>query len=258
MNLFHVILLSVVEGITEFLPISSTGHLVLLGSILHIQNSDFSKSFEILIQLGAISAVAVLYIRKILTDRNMLTKLAIAFIPTAIIGLALYKIIKHVLLGNPYIVIASLFIGGIIIIALEWKHKYTTSQDAVTAPISAKQAVLVGIAQSLSVIPGVSRSAASIIGGQLSGLSRKQAVEFSFLLAIPTMVAATALDLIKSDALRFTTTEWQYIAIGLFVSFITALVVVKFFVRFIEHHTFISFGIYRICLAIIMLIVRPF
>lgn len=258
MTWMHVFILAIIEGVTEFLPISSTGHLVLAGSMLKIQDTEFIKSFEIIIQLGAIAAVFALYIKKVLTDLSVLKKILIGFMPTAIVGFTLYRIIKQFLLSNPYIVIYSLFIGGICIIILELLQKKRDQKDEPQASITSRQSFLVGIFQAISIIPGVSRSAASIIGGQLTGLSRKQAVEFSFLLAVPTMAAATGLDLIKSDVSYFTATQWQFLFVGTIISFITALVVVRGFVRFVEKHSFIAFGVYRICLAVFMFIVRPF
>lgn len=258
MTWLHVIILAIIEGVTEFLPISSTGHLVLAGSILKIQDSEFIKSFEIIIQLGAIAAVFSLYIKKILTDVQLLKKILLAFIPTAIVGFTLYRIIKEYLLSSPYIVIFSLLIGGICIIMLELRQNRIKKLEVAQTVLTVRQSLFIGVFQALSIIPGVSRSAASIIGGQLSGLSRKHAVEFSFLLAVPTMVAATLLDLIKSDISYFTVTQWQFLFVGTVISFITARIVVRGLLQFVEKHSFIAFGVYRMCLATLMLILKPF
>ena len=243
MNILHAIILSIIEGITEFLPISSTGHMVLASTLLKIQETNFVKSFEIIIQLGAILAVLLLYWKKLLTNKDTFIKVLIAFIPTGIVGLVLYKYIKNVLLGNPWIVVWSLGIGGILLILLEKFHKEKKKN------ISLLDAFIIGCVQSLSVIPGVSRAAATIGGALFLGIEREPAVEFSFLLAIPTMAAATGLDLLKSGH-HFTGTQMELLAIGFVGAFLTALIVVKWFIGFVKNHTFIPFGIYRILAAL--------
>jgi undecaprenyl-diphosphatase len=249
MTLIHSIILSLIEGITEFLPISSTGHMILASNLLHIADSDFVKSFEIIIQLGAILAVLVLYWKKLLLNKDIFLRVCIAFLPTAIIGFVLYKFIKTVLLGNPWIVVVSLAIGGTILIILELLYKEKAESIKEIKNITPIQAFIIGIAQSFSIIPGVSRAAATIVGALMVGIKRDTAVEFSFLLAIPTMAAATGLDMIKS-AKHFSGNEYMLLAVGLIGAFITALLVVKWFIGFVKNHTFIPFGIYRIILAI--------
>ena len=244
MTILHAIILSIIEGITEFLPVSSTGHMVLASTLLHIQETEFVKSFEIIIQLGAILAVLLLYWKKLFTNKDTFIRVAIAFIPTGIVGLVLYKFIKNVLLGNPWIVVWSLGIGGIFLILLEKFHH----KDK-TVHMTYVQAFLIGCAQSVSVIPGVSRAAATIAGALLLGIPRETAVEFSFLLAIPTMAAATGLDLIKSGH-NFTGSQIEFLIIGFVGAFITAFLVVKWFIGFIKNHTFIPFGTYRILAAL--------
>jgi undecaprenyl-diphosphatase len=235
----QAIILSIVEGITEFLPISSTGHMILASTLLKIQETDFVKSFEIIIQLGAILAVVILYWKKLWVN-NM--RVFIAFIPTAIIGVVFYKYIKDVLLGNPWIVVWSLGVGGLLLILLEKFH--TEKQKN----MSLLDAFIIGCTQSLSIIPGVSRAAAAIAGALMLGVKRETAVEFSFLLAIPTMAAATGLDLLKSGR-NFTGSQYELLAIGFIGAFITALIIVKWFIGFVKTHTFIPFGIYRILAA---------
>jgi len=249
MDLLQALLLSVVEGITEFLPISSTGHLVLASELLRIPQTDFVKSFEVIIQLGAILAVVVLYAKTLLTNRGLWPKLAVAFVPTAIIGFTLYKLIKEMLLGNTQVTLWALFIGGIILIVWEKFYKEKPHHLDKIEKLSYKKAFLVGVFQSLSVIPGVSRAGATIIGGLSVGLTRRAAVEMSFLLAIPTMVAATGLDLIKSN-FSFSGNEWLVLSVGFVGAFITALFAVKYFIKYVAHHTFVAFGIYRIVLAL--------
>lgn len=250
MELWHSLVLSVVEGITEFLPISSTGHLILAGHVLQIPQTEFLKSFNIAIQLGAILAVVVLYWRRLLTEAAVIKRVAVAFVPTAVLGLIFYKIIKHFLLGSAQVVIWALFLGGIFLIIFEMLHK--EGPDAVDdmAKISLKNAFLIGVFQSMAMVPGVSRSAATIIGGLVLGLKRKTIVEFSFLLAVPTMAAATALDLFKSAG-SFTAEQFGALAVGFVVSFLVAIAAIKFLLHFIKNHTFISFGIYRVLIAII-------
>lgn len=251
MDILNAIILGIVEGITEFLPISSTGHLILASRLLGITSTDFLKSFEIFIQSGAILAVILLYWRDIFTKFDLLKKVFIAFIPTAVIGLLFYKILKEYLLGNTTITLLSLFFGGIALIIVELSFKKRKIDERTVTQITYKNAILVGLIQSVSIIPGVSRSAASIIGGMLLGMDRKTAVEFSFLLAIPTLLAATGLDLIKTN-FSFSTHEWIYLATGFLSSFIVAIIVIKWLVSYVKKYTFIPFGIYRIIIAIFL------
>lgn len=251
MDILNAIILGIVEGITEFLPISSTGHLILASRLLGITSTDFLKSFEIFIQSGAILAVILLYWRDIFTKFDLLKKVFIAFIPTAVIGLLFYKILKEYLLGNTTITLLSLFFGGIALIIVELSFKKRKIDERTVTQITYKNAILVGLIQSISIIPGVSRSAASIIGGMLLGMDRKTAVEFSFLLAIPTLLAATGLDLIKTN-FSFSTQEWIYLATGFLSSFIVAIIVIKWLVSYVKKYTFIPFGIYRIIIAIFL------
>ena len=250
MNILQALVLSVVEGITEFLPVSSTGHLILTTQILGITESEFVKSFEIYIQLGAILAVVVLYFNKYKQNLAVWRNVLAAFIPTAVIGFILYKVVKTYLLGNSLVVVASLLIGGILLIWLEKKHQEKDQDVTKIEQLTLKQSFLIGLAQSLSIIPGVSRSASTILGAMFLGAKRTTAVEFSFLLAVPTMLAASGYDLLKSD-FAFSANEWMLIAVGFIGSFITALVIVKWFIQFVQKNTFIPFGVYRIIVAIL-------
>lgn len=258
MTIFESILLGVVEGITEFLPVSSTGHLVLVSEWLGIASSSFLTTFEIAIQLGAILAVVVLYGRTLLSDFGMWKKIAIAFIPTAIVGVLLYEHIT-ILLRNPLISVLAIIIGGVVMIFVELyiakKNKQTEEDPSATEPtLSYSQAFGVGVVQILAFIPGVSRSAATIIGGLVLGVSRQVSVEFSFLLAIPVMIAATGLDLFKQQ-FAFSTQEWLLLGVGIIVSFVVALAVIKLLLAYIKRFTFIPFGIYRIVFGAIILLV---
>ncbi|HZJ18611.1 MAG TPA: undecaprenyl-diphosphate phosphatase [Patescibacteria group bacterium] len=251
MTLFNSIILSIVEGITEFLPISSTGHLILTSNILRIAQTDYVKDFEIIIQLGAIFAVVFLYSKKLLTSTDTWKRIIIAFLPTAIIGFVLYKYIKLFLLGNTTVTLLALFFGGIALIILELLYKEKEHHIDKIEDMSYKNAFLIGVFQSLAVIPGVSRSAATIVGGLFLGTKRKTAVEFSFLLAVPTMFAASALDILKSNFLSYTYNEYLFLLVGFIGSFIVAILAIKFFLDFIKNHTFIPFGIYRIIVSIL-------
>ncbi len=251
MNAFDALILGIVEGVSEFLPISSTGHLVLASRFLGISQTEFVKTFEIAIQLGAIGSVLVLYWKKFLLDPGVLKRVCAAFLPTAVIGFALYKFIKNFLLGNSNIVIWSLFLGGLFLIIFELLHREKKDAISDISSISYKQAVLIGVFQSIAVIPGVSRSAATIIGGLALGLRRGVIVEFSFLLAVPTMLAATLLDLYKSAG-TFTQDQFILLGIGFVTSFIVAIMAIKFLINFIKGHSFISFGIYRIAAAVLL------
>src|SRR5688500_9076547 len=191
MSLLHALIIGVVEGITEFLPVSSTAHMILTSHLLGLEDQPFVKSFEIIIQLGAILSVVALYWRKLL-DRELLTKTAVAFVPTGIVGLTVYKALKSYLIGNLYVVLGSLLIGGIALIV--FSRATTADDDAVDfSQITYRRALLIGVFQAIAIIPGVSRSAATIVGGSLIGVSKRTIVEFSFMLAIPTMAAATGL-----------------------------------------------------------------
>jgi len=250
MNLIHACILGIVEGITEFLPISSTGHLILTSFLFKLEHTEFLKSFEIAIQLGAILSVVLLYWESLLIDMRVIKRLIAAFIPTAVLGLIFYSIIKRFLLGNNQVVLWSLFIGGIVLIAFELLHKEKEEATEDISSISYSQAVLIGVFQSVAMVPGVSRAAATIIGGLILGLKRKTIVEFSFLLAVPTMLAACALDYIKS-ANAFAPDDFILLNVGFIVSLIVAIAAIKSLLYYIKNHTFIIFGVYRIILALL-------
>lgn len=247
MNFLDAIILGAIEGITEFLPISSTGHLILASHLLQLPDSSFLTSFEIAIQLGAICAVLLLYWKSFL-NIEILKRILAGFIPTAIVGLLLYSFVKQHLLGNEFVVVAALAVGGVLLIVFELLHKERVDAPEGLATITYRQAFLVGLAQSVAVIPGVSRSAATIVGGLMFGIKRTTIVEFSFLLAVPTMGAAVLLDVLKSYQ-SFTTDGLGYIAVGFGTAFIIALVAVRFLLKFVKTSTFIPFGIYRIIIA---------
>lgn len=249
MNYLEVAILSIIEGITEFLPISSTGHMVLAAEFLKIHQTDFVKNFEITIQLGAILAVVSMYVRHALFNAEILKRVLVAFVPTGILGFIFYNFVKKIL-GNAEVTLAALFFGGIALILMELFFREKEHKIERLESIDLRQAFWIGIFQSVSMIPGVSRAAATIIGGLFTGLSRKTAVEFSFLLAIPTMAAAAGFDLLQQE-FRFTANEWTLLLAGFAGAFISARLAVAYFLRFIQHHTFIPFGVYRIALALV-------
>lgn len=256
MTFIDSIVLGLVEGITEFLPISSTGHLILFGKILNISEGEFLKSFNIAIQFGAILSVVYLFPKRFFKEFETFKKIAIAFIPTAILGLIFYSLIKKYLLDNTTVVIMALFIGGILFIILEkfLAKKEVVAIDGGVEAMTYKQSFFVGLYQSIAMIPGVSRSAATIFGGMLMGISRRTIVEFSFLLAVPTMLAATVLDVYKNFE-TFANAQMSLLAVGFVVSFITAIFAIKFLLRYVQKNNFIAFGIYRIIVAILFWIV---
>jgi undecaprenyl-diphosphatase len=246
MSLLHALILGIIEGVTEFLPISSTAHLILAAKALHLTETEFVKSFQIIIQLGAILSVVVLYWRKFL-DIEILKKLVVAFIPTGVIGLTVYKAVKGYLLGNMTVVLISLLVGGVLLILYE-KYKTHSDEDVDLAHITYKRALLIGLFQSIAIVPGVSRSAATIVGGSLIGIPKKTIVEFSFMLAVPTMAAASLLDLLKNhEALSQNSAA---LAVGFVVSFLTAIAAIKSFLGYIKRRNFAAFGWYRVVLAI--------
>lgn len=258
-DILKVIILSFVEGITEFLPISSTGHLILVNHWIKF-NGSFANAFDVIIQFGAILSVVVLYWKKLFpftaelklkkNSINLWMKVITAFIPAVFFGLLLGGYIEKKLF-NPITVAIALFVGGIIIVILDNRTKKIniTSLDE----ISYKTAFAIGCIQCLALIPGTSRSAATIIGAILLGASREVAAEFSFFLAVPTMAAATTYSLLKSG-INFTTGQWFLLALGVVLSFIVAYAVIVFFMNYIRKRNFKIFGYYRIILGAIILL----
>lgn len=253
MEIYQILTLSLVEGATEFLPVSSTAHLILTSNLLGIPPTTFLTTFEISIQVGAIGAVAYHYFDKIRNQTSLLYKACFGFIPTGILGLIFYKYIKQ-LFNDPFLSVVSLFIGGVAIIIIEQYFKTKAKRPHLKArnldEMSYKDALWIGLIQSISMIPGVSRAAASIFGAMILKFDRKSAVEFSFLLAIPTMTASTVFDLTKS-APSFSGSQIFQLIFGIVLSFITALVVVRWLLKYVQKNSFILFGIYRIALSIL-------
>ena len=251
MTIIQSIIIAIIEGLTEFLPISSTGHMILASTAMKIHEDDFVKTFEIAIQLGAILAIVLLYAKRFLQGLNIYYKLTAAFIPTAVIGLLAYDFIKGYLF-NPIVVSVSLILGGIVLILIDKRVNKQESKTEDLENISYKRAISIGFIQCFSMIPGVSRAAATIIGGVFNGLNKKQATEFSFLLAVPTMIAATAYDLLRTP-IEFSQHELMLLGIGLLVAFITAWIAVKIFLKIVNNYGFKYFGYYRIAIGILFL-----
>ncbi|MDO8289554.1 MAG: undecaprenyl-diphosphate phosphatase [Parvibaculum sp.] len=249
--LFQAIFLGIVEGVTEFLPVSSTGHLIIAGKLIGFEGTK-ANVFEVVIQLGAIMAVCVLYARKLAgvafglpsdpAARRFAIVVVIAFLPAALLGFFLHDYIKNVLF-SPMVVCASLVIGGVAILLIErWKPETKIVEVENLTPLTALK---IGLFQCISMIPGVSRSGATILGALMLGVERKTAAEFSFFLAIPTMLGASTLDLWKARSdLSFD--DSAIIAIGFTAAFLSALLVVRWLVNFVSHHGFTVFGWYRI------------
>ncbi len=243
MTILHAIILGIVEGVTEFLPVSSTGHLILVQEFFSLSGGRDEASFTIIIQLAAILAVVAVYWRKLITDIAYVRLIAIAFIPTVVVGFFIHPYLGS-LLSNIWIVVASLGIGGV---ALIFAEKYLAQKNEHVS-LSARIALGIGIVQTLAFVPGVSRSAATILGGMFLNVSRKDATEFSFLLAIPVMVSATALEIYKNPEV-FSGGSLAPLIVGFITSFVVAYIVIRWLIRFVEGHNFIGFGIYRIVLA---------
>ncbi len=252
MNYIQSVIIAIIEGLTEFLPISSTGHMILASAAMKIHENEFAKTFEIVIQLGAILAIAIMYMKRFLRGINIYLKLIVAFIPTAIVGFLAYDFIKTYLF-NPMVVSISLIIGGIILIIIDKKVENRKSEIKEVEDIPYKNAFYIGLIQCLSMIPGTSRAAATIIGGVFNRFDKKQATEFSFLLAVPTMFAAGGYDLLKTP-IDFTREEIIMLISGLFFAFVSAWIAVKIFLRIVEKYGFQYFGYYRIALGVIFLI----
>lgn len=255
MDTVQSIIIAIVEGLTEFLPISSTGHMIITEKLLNLSENDFSKVFTVAIQLGAILAVVVLYWKKFLDFKNwqFYAKLAAAVMPAILLGLLFSKKIDA-LLDSSLTVAITMLAGGIILIFIDNVFKVHTIDDE--KDVSFPRAFLIGAWQCLAMIPGISRSAASIIGGMQQKLTRNAAAEFSFFLAVPTMLAATGYKLYKyyNENGGFSANEVKQLAIGNVVAFIVALLAIKFFIGFLKKHGFRVWGYYRIIVGILLLV----
>ncbi len=266
MTIFQTIILGIIEGLTEFLPVSSTTHLIVTKELMNIVTTPFIEGFMISIQLGAILAgLVVLY--KDLLNISTLKKLIVATIPALLLGSLLYSIIHHILSGNLLVPVIMLVLGGIVLIVIEYKKVGASTSSAtdgkpVPEPVEGdettmtmKQAFFIGLAQCIAFIPGVSRSATTIVTGKLMGIEKQEVVTFSFLLALPTMVAATGYDLYKTNfALFHDAAHTGLFVIGFLTAFVVALITVKFFLDYVRKVSFAWFGYYRILLAVFVIV----
>lgn len=253
MNLFQAIIIAIVEGLTEFLPVSSTGHMIITTSIMGISADEFTKLFTIAIQFGTILSVLFLYWKRFFQSVNFYWKLFVGFIPSAVFGLLLSDFIDS-LLENVIVVAVMLLLGGIVFILIDsWMKKSETKEDE---ELSYSKVLKIGFFQCIAMIPGVSRSAATIIGGISQGLSKRQAAEFSFFLAVPTMFAATAKKMFDfyQDGISITNDQWLLLGVGNLVGFIVAIIAIKSFINFITKNGFKLFGWYRIIVGATILI----
>ncbi len=254
MNEFQAIILSIIEGITEFLPVSSTGHMIVASSLMGIAQEDFTKLFTIVIQLGTILSVVVLYWKRFLQSWDFYKKLFVAFLPAVFLGLLLNNLIDS-LLENPLVVAIMLILGGLVFLKVDVWFKDNHEKE-----ITYKKALKIGFFQTLAMIPGVSRSGATIIGGMVEKLDRKTATEFSFFLAVPTMLGATVKKLwdYYQSGFRLDHHQMQLLILGNIIGFVVALIAIKAFINYITRKGFKIFGYYRIFIGIGILVIHFF
>ena len=251
MDIIHAVILGIIEGITEFLPISSTGHLIVASDAMGLDQTKATNAFHVIIQVSAILAVVANYKEKFaLKHYDLWIKVSIAFIPIAAIGLLFSDLIKS--LFSVQVVAIMFIIGGVVFLVVEYFQKNASPNTLEVEDISYKQAIWIGLAQIFAVIPGTSRAGSTIVGALLVGLSRKASAEFSFLLALPVLAAASSLDLLKHYK-EFAGENLMPLIVGFIVSFIVAYLTMKLFIRFLEKFTFVGFGIYRIIFGVILL-----
>ncbi|MBA4408043.1 MAG: undecaprenyl-diphosphate phosphatase [Bacteroidota bacterium] len=248
MTVFEAIVISIVEGITEFLPISSTGHMIITEALLGTKMDEFTKAFTVNIQFGAILSVVVLYWRRFLQSWKFYKKLFVAFLPAAAIGLLANKLIDR-MFENVMVVAITMLLGGILLLFVDKWFKNENENQEITDATALK----IGFWQCIAMIPGVSRSAATIIGGMQQKLSRKNAAEFSFFLAVPTMAAASAFKLVK-DYKHFNAENIGILVVGNMVAFVVAMIAIKTFITFLQKHGFKVFGWYRILVGLVLVI----
>lgn len=251
--MIQAIIIGIIEGFTEFLPISSTGHMIVASQFLGVAESDLNKAYEVIIQFAAILAVMLIYREKITFKKvNLWIRLFVAFLPLAIVGFIFKDSIKS--LFNVQTVAWMFIVGGIVFLVVEYFYTEKQSHVKDVENVSMKQALWVGFAQIFSLVPGTSRAGATIIGGLLAGLDRKTSAEFSFLLAIPVMAAVSGYDLLKHYH-EFANANWGAFLLGFVVAFVVAYATIKLFLAFLQRFTFVAFGIYRIIFGVILLII---
>lgn len=250
MEIWQSLILGLVEGLTEFLPISSTFHLIFAGKLLNIEPSNFLKVYEVFIQAGAILAVLFLYGKELLRDRELDKKIILSFIPTAIIGFLMHSVIKNFFFETEWLMIGAFVLVGLIFIIYEkWQRKQSKNHKNIT-DLTTKQALLIGVGQAFATLPGVSRAGAVILTMMIMGQKRSEAAKYSFLLALPTICAAALYDAVKMIGQDpISAQEWSLMGIGFVTAFITAIFVLKWFITYLQKHTLVGFGLYRLIVA---------
>lgn len=251
--MFSALFLGIIEGLTEFLPISSTAHLIIANRLLGLPQNEYWKFFEIFIQAGAILAVVTVYFQELFNHKQNL-KLLFSFLPTAVVGLLLYNVIKNVFFNSLILIAFSLIIFGLLFLVIEWliKNKRIVLKHKLEK-LTIKQALFIGVMQSLAVVPGVSRSGAALVGSLLLGYDRRQGAQYSFLLAVPTILLAAIFDLLKTD-FRVVSSNFGLTLIGLVSAYVSALFVIRWFMKFLENNSLIIFGFYRLVVGILLLL----
>jgi len=254
MSYFDTIMIALVEGLTEFLPISSTGHMIVVADLLHVSQDQLVTSFEVIIQVAAIVAVVVYYRREMTQIVQLWRQLLIAFLPIAVIGFAGAKFFQK--LFTVRIVAIMFIVGGIIFLLVEWwygKKHHSHNEDGSLQSLTDRQALWIGVAQIFALVPGTSRAGATIIGGMLAGLTRAQATTFSFFVALPVLGAAAFYEIVRHyDTIR--TEALGVFFVGFVVAFLVAYGTIAFLVRFVARHRLVAFGIYRILFGILLLL----
>lgn len=255
MDIVHAIILGIVEGVTEFLPISSTFHLIFASKLLGIPQDEFAKLFEVFIQSGAIVAVLLLYFKELIKDQELIKKTIVGFIPTAIIGLGLYKVIKGIFFESELLMLSVFIIVGFVFILFEkWIKQGKIELVRSIKSLTYQEAIIIGLIQALAIVPGVSRAGAVILGMMFLKYKRDEAAKFSFILAIPTIFAASALDLWKGkEYLISHASSTIYLLIGFITAFISAYIVIKWLINYLKKNSFEGFGVYRIIVGILLL-----
>lgn len=256
MSLIQAVILGIVEGLTEFLPISSTAHLIVVSDFLGLSQNEFTSFFEVFIQSGAILAVVILYFEYLRSHQKLIKPLYFSFLPTAIVGVLLHPLIKNTFFNSPFLIYSSLVLVGVVFIIVEFFiTKRVLKLHKAISNLSIKEAILVGVFQSLAIVPGVSRAGAVMVGMMIRGYKREDAAIYSFLLAVPTIFGASVLDFLKTDLSIFShASNTLTLVIGFVTSFITAYIVIKWFISFIQKNTLTVFGIYRIVLGLGLLL----
>lgn len=254
MTTLNILILAVVEGVTEYLPISSTAHLIMTSTLLNLQQTPSTTLYEVVIQTGAIFAVIILYWKTLIQHKDHILKVLASFVPTALIGLLFHDTIKTVFFQSNLLIASSLILVGVIFIILELAiSRGAIKLRADLTDITFTHAVLIGIIQASAIVPGVSRAGAVMIGMMLLGYKRTDAALYSFILAIPTLASASALDLITTDPSLLTSQMVSHLLIGSIVSCITALIVIKWLIGYLQHHSLAWFGAYRIIVGILFI-----